>query len=121
MSMENVKKFYQAVATDESLRVRLSALNKQYDGEALDEEKKAALVEKLVLPIAAEKGLDFTMEDLRQYNENINKRSEDGELSSDELDAVAGGLKIGGICFIIGLGGVIAVGVCQIAGGFLLS
>jgi isocitrate dehydrogenase len=100
MSKENVRKFYQAVATDEGLRMRLHELNKQHQDEAIDEEKKTALMEKLVLPIAAETGLAFTMEELRQYNEEMSQANVNGELSSDELDAISGGAGVGfGVCF----------------------
>lgn len=117
MSKENVKKFYQAVATDESLRVRLSELNKKYEGEAPNEEKKAALVEKLVLPIAAEMGLAFSMEDLLKYEEEMRQGSSDDELNIEELGAVSGGTGFGvGYCVVVGGGVGIALGICFIIG-----
>ncbi|KUO78711.1 MAG: hypothetical protein APF81_20155 [Desulfosporosinus sp. BRH_c37] len=121
MAKENVKKFYEAVAADEGLRVRLSELNKQYQGEAMDEEKKAALVKKLVLPIAAEIGLVFTIEELRQYEEEMVQASANRELDNNELEAVAGGLSLllgGELCFVVGAGvGAIAGTVLCFIGG----
>ncbi len=119
MAKENVKKFYEAIAADEGLRTRLNDLNQPYQGEEMNEAKKAALVEQLVLPIAAEMGLNFSMEELRQYEEEMVKASKNGELDDAELEAVAGGLfsVTGGICFVVGIGGQIVIGgYCYITG-----
>ncbi|SFG13340.1 Nitrogen fixation protein of unknown function [Desulfotomaculum arcticum] len=113
MSKENIKKFYEAVAADEGLRTKLNDLNKQYQGEAMDEEKKAALVEKLILPIAAEMGLDFTLEELRQYVEDMGQANVNRELDNNELDAVAGGAI--GACLLVGVQ-VGMIGFCAGAG-----
>ncbi|SFG13315.1 Nitrogen fixation protein of unknown function [Desulfotomaculum arcticum] len=102
MSKENVKKFYEAVVADEGLRTRLSDISKQYQGETMDEEKSAELVEKLILPIASEMGLEFTIEELRQYEQDLGQANVNRELDSNELDAVAGGLS-GGACIIVGV------------------
>jgi hypothetical protein len=114
MSKENVKKFYQAVTADEGLRTRLNELFKSYQGQEVDEQKKAVLVEKLVLPEAAEKGLTFTMEELRQYEKEAAQRaSADHELDDSELEAVAGGSPGAGfaLCFLAGVGVMVEIGV----------
>lgn len=119
MAKENVVKFYEAVAADEGLRTRLNDLNKPYQGQEMDEQKRAALVEQLVLPIAAEMGWDFSMEELRQYEEEMVQASTNRELDDAELEAVAGGLLsvTGGLCFIVGVGGQVALNAyCYITG-----
>jgi len=87
----------------------------------MDEEKKAALVKKLVLPIAAEIGLVFTIEELRQYEEEMVQASANRELDNNELEAVAGGLSLllgGELCFVVGAGvGAIAGTVLCFIGG----
>lgn len=105
MAKENIKKFYEAVAADEGIRNRLNDLNKPYQGEEMNEEKKAALLEKLVLPIAAEMGLGFSMEELRQYEEEMVQAHASHELDDQELEAVAGGMGgAAGFCFLVGAG-----------------
>jgi hypothetical protein len=112
MAKENVSKFYEAVAADEGLRARLNDLSKPYQGQEMNEEKKAALVEQLVLPIAAEMGWDFSTEELRQYEEEMVQASKNGELNDAELEAVAGGLPqiMVAVCFVVGVGGTVALG-----------
>jgi hypothetical protein len=117
MSRENVKKFYETVTEDDGLRLRLSELFNQYQGQEIDEAKRAVLVEELVLPVAAEKGLPFTLEELKEYEETIRKERATGELSADELDAVAGGFGgAAGFCIVIGVGGYVGAGLCLIIG-----
>jgi hypothetical protein len=71
----------------------------------MNEEKRAALMEKYVLPIAAEIGFAFSLEELRQYEEEMVQASKNHELDDDELEAVAGGLGgAAGFCFLIGAG-----------------
>ncbi|KUO78712.1 MAG: hypothetical protein APF81_20160 [Desulfosporosinus sp. BRH_c37] len=118
MAKENVKKFYEAVVADEGLRTRLNELDKQYQGEAKDEKKRVMLAEKLVLPIAAEIGFSFTMEELRQYEEEMVQASANRQLDNNELEAVAGGAAAGvGYCSGLGLLGIIGIGtICVIVG-----
>ena len=68
--------------------------------------KKASKMEETeLIAFASEHGITVTAEDFaeakKQAEEN-KKASEDGELSDDELDAVAGGGSCG--CFIVGGG-----------------
>lgn len=117
MSQENVKKFYQMVATEETLKTQLAELFKPYQGQKMDESKKAELAEKILLPIAVEKGMAFTMEELHQYEIETSQKDLDGELSAEELEAVAGGNLGGAVCFILGIGaGIIDISLCFFVG-----
>jgi hypothetical protein len=105
MAKDNIRKFYETVATDEVLKTRLSELFKPYQGQEIDPSKKAALVEELVLPIAAEKGFLFTIEELREYEKEMAQTSMSHELDDSELEAVAGGIgAMAGGCYFIGGG-----------------
>ena len=64
MSVENVKKFYEAVSHDEAMKQKFVELSRKYQGEAVDEAKARALTEQEVLPLAAQMGYSFTMDDL---------------------------------------------------------
>ena len=102
MSLEQVKQFYQMVTTDEAVRMRLNGINEQVAGQALDAESIKEFAEKWILPIAAEYGVPFTYEELKEYNETL--KNPQGDLSMEELDSVAGGVGAGGgICFFVGL------------------
>jgi hypothetical protein len=84
----------------------------------MNEVKKTELFEKLVLPIAAEMGLNFSMEELRQYENEMVQASKNGELDDAELEAVAGGLGgAAGFCLLIGAGlGIALPAFCLIVG-----
>lgn len=117
MSMENVGRFYREVATNESLRARLSEMLQPYDGQKTDEAAKESMVNQTIIPLAQQQGLPFTQEELRQYEEDLSKRKADGELSEEELEAVAGGFGIAvALCIFIGLGAGIHTGFCWITG-----
>ena len=113
MSIENGKKFYEAIAADENLRQRLAALSQSYAAETLDEAKLLQLAENEVLPIAAERGLPFTLAEFRQYAAEQYQTQAGHDLSDEELAAVTGGE---GWCVIIGVGG--AEGCFCLVGGY---
>lgn len=113
MSMENVKQFYQLVVTDQELRQQLTVLSEQSEVQAMDQYKVASLIEQQIIPIATQRGLPFTMEDLERFNQELKEASENGELSVEELDSVAGGLGGGagaGFCVGFGIGGAVGFG-----------
>ena len=119
MSQENVKQFYQKLAADETIRTKLTDLFQPYAGQELDEERRTTLANQILLPFAEEQGLPFTLEELRQFEEDLIKRKADGELSEEELEAVAGGLGIGfALCIFVGLGLGVMFGFCWIGGAF---
>lgn len=84
------------MASDESLRARISNLFQRYQNQTIDE-TKAALIEELFLPLAAEKGFSFSLDEIhtKQYEIDMIKEPENGELSLERLDSVAGGLNLG--------------------------
>ena len=92
MAKENVAKFYEKLAQDAALAEKLNALDKDFaekNGASSDDaamrEKAAAAI---VIPLAEEIGLPFTIEELKEYEEEQLKEM---NLSEDELDQVAGG------------------------------
>ena len=97
MAKENVGKFYEKLAQDVALAEKLNALDKDFaekNGASTDDaamrEKAAAAI---VLPLAEEIGLPFTIEELKEYEE---EQLREMTLSDDELDQVAGGKRKGG-------------------------
>ena len=84
--MENVKKFYEALATNEQLKAKAAKLSEKYEGKQLDE---AAIAADLVA-FAADEGYSFTTAELSAYAENVKKDAAQ-ELDDNELEAVAGG------------------------------
>ena len=99
MSIENVKQFYEAVSQDEALKQKLVELSRKHQGEAIDETKELALIEQEILPMAAQSGYAFSMEDLKAYGEEMKQANMNCELSDAEMEAVTGG---GWYCIFIG-------------------
>ena len=97
MAKENVGKFYEKLAQDAALAEKLNALDKKFadtnEGSADDIAFREKAVAAIVIPLAEEVGLPFTLEELKEYEqEQMNNMT----LSEDELDQVAGGAaKIG--------------------------
>ena len=94
MAKENVGKFYDKLARDAALAEKLNAMDKDFaekNGASADD---AAMREKavaaVVIPLAKEAGLPFTLEELKEYEQEQMKNM---TLSEDELDQVAGGRK----------------------------
>ena len=85
--MENVKKFYDALASSETLKEKAAKLNEKYiEAEKANEEAITADI----IAFAASEGYSFTAEELAAYTKTAGKPAPQ-ELSQDELDAVAGG------------------------------
>lgn len=101
MSVDNVKKFYQAIAADENLRQELSELSRQHTQPGLSEAEVMKAAESVVLPVAARLGLSFTLADLAQYAKEQGGELSDRDLSDDELAAVVGGYK--STCTFVGI------------------
>lgn len=64
----NVIEFFRRYSSDESLRRRVEQAEDMYPGSL---EMREALVEAVLLPIAAELGIPFSVEDLRQYENEM--------------------------------------------------
>ena len=92
MAKENVGKFYDKLAQDAALAEKLNALDKKFadtnEGSADDIAFREKAVAAIVIPLAEEVGLPFTLEELKEYEQEQLKEM---NLFEDELDQVAGG------------------------------
>ena len=116
MAKENVGKFYEKLAQDAALAEKLNALDKDFaekNGPSTDDAAmREKAVEAIIIPLAKEVGLPFTLEELKEYEQEQLKEM---NLSEDELDQVAGGKrkyhgpaannsKGGALCAFLGVG-----------------
>ena len=83
MSVKQVKAFFAKVKEDPALAQKLKDAQYAYKGNTSD---KVAEFAEIVIPVAAEAGFTFTVEDFKSAYYN-----NEGEASENELDAVAGG------------------------------
>ena len=92
MAKENVGKFYEKLAQDAALAEKLNALDKDFaekNGASTDDAAmREKAVEAVIVPLAKEVGLPFTLEELKEYEQEQVKNM---TLSEDELAQVAGG------------------------------
>ena len=97
MAKENVGKFYEKLAQDAALAEKLNALDKDFaeknGASADDAAMREKAVDAIIIPLAKEVGLPFTLEELKEYEQEQMKNM---TLSEDELDQVAGGKRKGG-------------------------
>jgi pantothenate synthetase len=115
MAQENVKLFKEKLLESEELKAKLKAAGEAYTGDKAD---AAKIAETVIIPLAKEAGLPFTVEELKAEEEADQQA---GALSDKELEAVAGGRlrqnKIG-FCFVVGAGigerceALVGVGAC---------
>jgi predicted ribosomally synthesized peptide with nif11-like leader len=105
MSVESVKKFYEAVARDEELKSKFAELTKKYQGQPMDAAKAMNVIEQEAMPIAKQMGYSFSIEDLKSYGQAMQQAKINGELSDEELRVVAGGADAPFSCGILGNGG----------------
>ena len=94
MAKENVGKFYEKLAQDAALAEKLNALDKDFaekNGVSTDDAAmREKAVDAIIIPLAKEVGLPFTIEELKEYEQEQLKEM---NLSEDEPDQVAGGRK----------------------------
>ena len=88
MSRENVKKFYDLVASDRELAKSLNGLDKEVQLKTSDFAKLKDLVEEKIIPLAKKRNLEFSADELIEY---ANKKYM--ELSDEDLLDVSGGLS----------------------------
>ena len=110
MAKENVKNFCEQLMESKELQEKLKLEDAAYaekqkseEGVVINrtEEEKRDIIANIILPVAKEAGFEFTTEEwLEVAKEAEEKQKRTGELSDDELDAVAGGWAG---CFIIGV------------------
>ena len=80
---ENVVKFFELYDSDEALRKRIEDAEAAYPGSL---EIRDAVIEAVLLPVAEELGLPFTLRDLRVYESVMSaKRCPDEEMTEEEL------------------------------------
>lgn len=78
---ENVEKFFALYNSDEALRRRIEEAEANYPGSL---EIRDAVVEYVLLPIAQEQGLPFTLKELRAYETKLKmERFRDGNNGED--------------------------------------
>ncbi len=88
MSRESVKKFYELAETDKEFAQKLASLDSEMSLEASDLANLKAIVNEKIIPLAKEKGLDFTAEEMVDFaNEKYM------QLSKDDLLDVSGGVS----------------------------
>lgn len=88
MSRENVKKFYELAEKDVDLVQKLASLDSEMSLEASDLANLKDIVNEKIIPLAKEKGLDFTAEEMVDFaNEKYMK------LDATDLLEVSGGVS----------------------------
>lgn len=100
MAKENIAKFYESLASDKTLAEKLMEAEKAYrethepPAAAADEKTLLALrrdeVKGIILPIAAEAGFPFTVEEMEVFEK---EQIAAMQMSEDELEQVAGGVS----------------------------
>ena len=84
---ENVKKFFEIYDSDPRLRERIRLAEEAYPGSL---EIRDALVQHVLLPVAEELGLPFTIMDLLVYETRLKaQRQQDVELTAEDLKELA--------------------------------
>lgn len=82
---ENVKKFFEIYDSDPELRERLHRAELEFPGSL---EIRDGVVQHVLLPVAEEMGLPFTVMDLLVYETKLKaQRQRDVELTEEELAA----------------------------------
>lgn len=82
---ENVEKFFALYNADPLLQKRVKDAEAAYPGSL---ELREPLVEAVLLPVARELGLDFTIKELQDYEtEHYARRHRDVELTEEDLAA----------------------------------
>ena len=115
MAKENVKAFFEALSKDEALQQALKEKEVAYTGM---KENREAVVAEVLIPVANAAGYDFTLEELKEFESSMQA---EGELAEDELEAIAGGVQVWGICVVAGFGYgttcfILGASLCVVAG-----
>jgi hypothetical protein len=93
MAKANAAKFYEKLQNDAALAEKLNEMDKDFAEKNGTSAEDAAMREKaaeaIILPLAQEVGLPFTLDELKEYEQEQLKGL---NLSEDELEQVAGGV-----------------------------
>ena len=102
MQNTDLIKFKDLLTSDAEFREKFKKAAEAYDGP----QDEKSVFEKLILPLAEEHGLSATYEEFKAYKDTF--VGEEGELSDEELEQVAGGKSEGlpgtGLCVCVGVG-----------------
>ena len=101
MSRENVKKFMELVKAEESLAKRMVALKDGLQEGEFNFKNDKEFVEKKILPLAKEYGIEFSVEDFVEFT-----KSQLVELSDEDLSSVSGGLITEFFLSLLAVGGI---------------
>lgn len=84
---DNVERFFELYRSDPELRARVDAAEAAYPGSL---EIRVPLVETVLLPIAEELGLGFTVKELRAYETRLkmDRLRDDAEIGGPEEEQV---------------------------------
>jgi hypothetical protein len=110
MAQENVKLFKEKLVSSDELQEKLKKAEEAYTGDKQDRDN---IIKTILIPLAEEAGLPFTLEEA--------KAAETGEggLSDDELSSVAGGSgPTFGACLLVGGG--VGAGCVGLGAGFCI-
>ena len=88
MSRENVKKFYELAQIDKDLVQKLVGLDSETKLESSDLANLKEIVNEKIIPLAKEKGLTFTADEMINFANDKYLR-----LSDDDLLEVSGGIS----------------------------
>ncbi len=86
-----MRRFYEAVSNNESLKARLMTIATRHGGHYLNESQCDALWENELAPLAKSEGFDFTLQEVSAFQAAGGSKA--AKLSDDELDAVVGGSR----------------------------
>ncbi|RPJ85495.1 MAG: Nif11-like leader peptide family natural product precursor [Acidobacteria bacterium] len=100
MSQENLRKFYEAVINDESLKARLLVIGSSHGDQTPSQAEQDEIWENEILPLAESEGFEFTLKEVKEFQ--ASNRPTAGKLTDEELEAVAGGIRC--FCFYGGGG-----------------
>lgn len=86
MSVENVRRFYETIATDKDLRNRILEASKSYSLTTIKDEELERLMAEEFLPLLKEEGFDFGIDELTEYQRQLNVK-----LNQSKYQYVSGG------------------------------
>lgn len=106
MQTETVQQFYEAVYKNKDTRNRLEEIAEKYLANNPDLDARIHVVNTHIIPMAQELGYDISIDDIRQYEEEMAKALNiNDDIDEKELETVHGGAAAACFCVGIGVGG----------------